>query len=145
MLDLLGGPTSRTAAQRLVGLGVLAALPTAASGWTEWHRADRPVQRVGVVHAGLNVTALALMGGSWSARRRGRTMLGIALGLAGVGLTGVAGYLGGHLTSARKFSSRHPAFEDSPAPDGSEAYDSQFHGVGAGHPAFDPLASGLGI
>ena len=130
VLDLAGGPTSRTAARRLVGLGLLAALPTAASGWTEWHRADRAVQRVGVLHAGLTVTALALMGGSWSARRRGRAGLGAALGLAGVGLTAVAGSLGGHMTRARKVSSRHPAFEEP-----FEAADSAPHDVGAVHRA----------
>ncbi|MGW5239047.1 DUF2231 domain-containing protein [Monashia sp. NPDC004114] len=123
VLDLVGGSASRTASRRLVGLGLLAALPTAASGWTEWHGADRPVQRVGVVHAGLNVAALALMGCSWAARRRGRTGFGAALGFAGVGLTGVASYLGGHMASVRKVSSRHPAFEDYPEPGGSRQHD----------------------
>src|SRR6187431_787488 len=36
-LDIIGGRASRTAARRLTGLGILAALPTAASGLSDWH------------------------------------------------------------------------------------------------------------
>lgn len=117
VLDLVGGEQSRPAAQRLVGLGVLAVAPTAASGWAEWQHATPREQRVGVAHAALNVTGAVLYAGSWAARRRDRHRLGAALALAGAGAAGVAGYLGGHLTSARKVSSRHPAFDDAgPAP-----------------------------
>jgi uncharacterized membrane protein len=112
VLDLFGGSTARPAAQRLLGIGLLSAAPTAASGWVEWHRAERPVQRVGVVHASLNVTAIALYASSWGARRRDRHGLGTMLALAGAGAAATAGYLGGHLTMARKVSSRHPAFDE---------------------------------
>jgi uncharacterized membrane protein len=111
-LDLLGGPRSQAAAQRLIGLGLLAAGPTALSGWAEWHRADRPAQRVGVAHAALNATAVALYAGSWAVRRRDRHRLGAVLALAGAATSGAAGYLGGHLTAVRKVSSRHPAFDE---------------------------------
>lgn len=111
VLDLVGGPGSRGAAQRLVGLGLLAAGPTALSGWAEWRRADRPTQRVGVAHAALNATAVALYAGSWAARRRDRHRFGAVLALAGAGAAGAAGYLGGHLVAVRKVSSRHPAFD----------------------------------
>jgi uncharacterized membrane protein len=111
VLDLFGGSAARPAAQRLLGIGLLSAAPTAASGWVEWHRTERPVQRVGVVHAALNVTAIALYAGSWGARHRDRHRAGTALALAGAGAAAAAGYLGGHLTSARKVSSRHPAFD----------------------------------
>ncbi len=110
-LDLFGGPDSREAAQRLAGIGLLAAAPTALSGWAEWRRADRPAQRVGVAHAALNATAVALYAGSWAARRGDRHRFGAVLALAGAGAAGAAGYLGGHLTAARKVSSRHPAFD----------------------------------
>jgi hypothetical protein len=110
-LDLFGGAGSRDAARRLVGMGLVAAAPTAVSGWAEWRRADRPAQRVGVAHAALNATAAVLYAGSWTARRRDRHRVGALLALAGAGAAGAAGYLGGHLTSARKVSSRHPAFE----------------------------------
>ena len=110
VLDLLGGPGARPAAQRLVGLGLLAVPPTAASGWSEWHRSDRPAQRVGVAHVALNVAAIGLYAGSWLARRGDRHRVGAALALVGAGAAGAGGYLGGHLASVRKVSSAHPAF-----------------------------------
>jgi uncharacterized membrane protein len=121
VLDVLGGKRSRPASQRLVGLGVLAALPTAAAGWTEWHRTDRPVQRVGVAHAALNLAAVGAYTESWRARRQGRHGWGVTVALAGATLAAAAGYLGGHLTSARKVSSRHPAFESTPGSGSGEA------------------------
>jgi uncharacterized membrane protein len=107
-LDLVGGPGARPAATRLLGLGVLAAVPTAVTGWAEWSGTGPREQRVGVVHAVSNVAALWLFASSWSARRRGAHGWGRALGLAGSSALGLGGYLGGHLVSARKVSSSHP-------------------------------------
>ena len=109
-LDLVGGPAARPSATRLVGLGVLAAVPTAVTWWAEWAGTGQREQRVGVVHAVSNVTALALFAGSWLARRRGDHARGTALGLVASGALGAGGYLGGHLATARKVGSRHPAF-----------------------------------
>ncbi|GAA6527128.1 DUF2231 domain-containing protein [Intrasporangium sp. DVR] len=111
VLDLFGGESSRPAAQKLLGAGLLSALPTAVTGWAEWTRADHRAQRVGVAHAALNVASLGFYAGSWMARRGDRHRLGTALSLAGSGLSGAAAYLGGHLTAVREVSSRHPAFE----------------------------------
>lgn len=108
VLDLVGGPSARPAAQRLLGVGLLSAAPTVASGWAEWHRSDRPAQRVGVAHAALNVAAIGLYAGSWAARRGDRHRLGVLLGLVGSGAAGAAGYLGGHLAAVRKVSTVHP-------------------------------------
>jgi nitrite reductase/ring-hydroxylating ferredoxin subunit/uncharacterized membrane protein len=99
VLDLTGGPQAAPAARRLVGVGVLAALPTAASGYLEWAdsaRARAATRRVGLVHATANVTALSLFGASWLARRRGGG--GRRLALAGAGALTVGGHLGGHLS-----------------------------------------------
>jgi uncharacterized membrane protein len=111
VLDLAGGPTSRAAATRLVGLGLLTALPTAVTGWAEWSTIGQREQRVGVVHANANVVALILFTASWRARRRGAYKRGKSLALVGASVLGFGGYLGGHLVSARKVSSRHPVFE----------------------------------
>jgi uncharacterized membrane protein len=117
VLDLVGGPSARPAATRLVGLGVLAFAPTAATGWAEWSAIGVREQRVGVVHAASNVAAVWLFAASWRARRKGSYTAGKALGLAASSVLGVGGYLGGHLISARKVSSRHPEFEaDEPMP-----------------------------
>lgn len=112
VLDLVGGLEARPAARRLVGLGVLAAVPTAVTGWAEWSGKDERVQRVGVMHAVVNVAALGLFASSWRARRTDQHLRGVSLSLAASSLLGVGGFLGGHLVSARKVSSRNPAFED---------------------------------
>ena len=103
LLDLTGGRTSRPAAQRLVGAGILAAVPTALSGaadWSELGVAKRP-KRVGLVHAAANNVTLLVYVASWLARRRGNDARGRTLALVGAGGLAVGGYLGGHLVSAQ--------------------------------------------
>ena len=113
LLDVVGGRASRPAAQRLVGLGLLAAAPTALTGWAEWGAiAGQREKRVGVVHAAANNAGVLLYFASWRARRRGRHATGMFLALVGSAGMGLGGYLGGHLTEARKVASRHPAYED---------------------------------
>jgi uncharacterized membrane protein len=112
VLDLVGGTDARAAAQRLVATGLLAAGPSALTGWAEWGGAAQREKRVGVVHAVSNVTAVGLFAASWKARHRGRHLRGVALGLVGHTALGLGGYLGGHLTEARKVGSRHPRFDE---------------------------------
>jgi nitrite reductase/ring-hydroxylating ferredoxin subunit/uncharacterized membrane protein len=98
ILDLTGGQRARPAAQRLIGAGILAALPTAATGaveWTDSANTRTATRRIGLVHAISNVTALTLYSASYAARRRGRSGRGLAL--AGAGALAVGGHLGGHL------------------------------------------------
>ena len=101
LLDLIGGSTSRTASRRLIGFGILAALPTAASGASDWLSASPRQRRVGVVHAATNSTALSLYTLSFLARRRGRHARGVALGIAGGLVATAGGFFGGHLSLAR--------------------------------------------
>ena len=82
-LDLIGGKRHRQAARQLVGLGNLAALPTAITGANDWAYTQGAERRVGFVHALLNDVALTLFVSSWWARRRGHPLPGIALSLAG--------------------------------------------------------------
>jgi len=103
LLDLTAGPQGRDAARRLVGAGVLAVLPTAASGaadWSELGVAQRP-KRVGLVHAAANNVTALLFAASWLARRRGDDARGRVLALAGTAGLAVGGYLGGHLSYAQ--------------------------------------------
>jgi uncharacterized membrane protein len=111
LLDLLGGTQSRPAATRLVGIGLAAAVPTAVTGLAEWGVAGQREQRVGLVHAASNTVALGLYAASYAARRNGLHRRGAVLALAGSAAAGAGGYLGGHLVSARKVSSRHPVFD----------------------------------
>ena len=71
-LDLFPDDGTRRAATRLVGLGVVAAVPTALAGWAEWARADRGARRVGIVHATANVVGTLIFIGSWAARSHNR-------------------------------------------------------------------------
>ena len=114
ILDAVGGRQSRRAADRLIAVGILAALPTAATGIADWGDTQAKERRVGMVHAVANTTALALFSGSLLARRRGRRARGIALSLAGGGALGLGGYLGGHLTFALGLGVDRTAFESWP-------------------------------
>ena len=106
VLDLLPVQGSRRAAQRLIGLGTLAAVPTALTGWAEWARVkEREDRRTGVVHAGANGAALVLFAGSWLARRSGRHGTGVLLGQLGTVAASAGGFLGGHLAIGRKVGS----------------------------------------
>ncbi len=115
VLDLAGGRGSRKAAQRLVAFGILTAGPTAVTGLAEFGPAQPRDKRTAAVHALANTTALTLFTASYLARRRGRHARGVVLGLAAHAGTGLGGYLGGHLTEARKVSSRHPAYDEGPS------------------------------
>ena len=110
LLDLFGGKPARPAATGLVGFGVAMALPTAAAGLAEWRSAGRVSRRVGVVHAAVNTSALALYMASFLARLRGKHRRGVLLGLAGGGAGWAGGYLGGHLSLVRKIGTADPSF-----------------------------------
>lgn len=109
-LDLRGRPEDRGASRWLVGAGLAAAGPTALTGLAEWAPAGTEAQRVGALHGALNAAASGLYLTSYVARSRRRHTLGVVTALAGAALTGASGYLGGHLTTARKVGSRNPAF-----------------------------------
>ena len=122
VLDVLGGESARPHADRLVGLGVLAALPTSVTGVADWARSGRRTRRVGVVHAALNGAALGLFGLSWLLRRRGARGAGVAASLVATGAVGAGGYLGGHMSyrlGAPPRALSGPA-ADRPAPDADE-------------------------
>ncbi len=103
VLDLIGGRDAAGAAETLVGVGLVAAAPTIAAGWSDWADAEREdpgARRTGLVHAWSNATATLLYAGSLVARRRGARGRGVALGLAGAGALSLGGFLGGHLSYA---------------------------------------------
>jgi nitrite reductase/ring-hydroxylating ferredoxin subunit/uncharacterized membrane protein len=114
MLDLLAPRRSREAADRLVGLGLLAALPTAAAGAADWSDSYGEDMRVGAVHALANVVGLGLYAASLGARRRDRRAAATALGLAGITTMAVGGYLGGYLSHTRGLGVNHAFLEVPP-------------------------------
>jgi uncharacterized membrane protein len=97
LVDLVGGRAGRGAATRLVGLGLLAAGPTAYAGLASWSRLDGPERRLGAVHAVGNDVAIVLFAGSWLARVRGQHWKGVRYAVLGNLSTAAAGHLGGVL------------------------------------------------
>jgi len=103
LLDVVG-PRDGRASERLIAIGLLAYLPTAAAGVNDWadsEAVDDAVRRAGVVHAGGNALAAVLYAASRRARRRGARRFGAALGFAGMGVLLSGGYLGGHLSLSK--------------------------------------------
>ncbi len=97
-LDLIGA--DRKAARALVALGVISAVPAAATGVSDWLSTARAERRVGLVHALANSVATSLQLASWRVRRDNRPA-GAALSAAALVVTSAAGWLGGHLAYAQ--------------------------------------------
>ena len=113
LIDLAAGGRSTPGARRLVGIGVLSALPSALSGLADWADTAGSEQRVGVTHAALNTVAVALYGASWWARRRPGPA-GPVLALAGMAVATGAGFLGGHLAYEQGVGVDTNAFHSGP-------------------------------
>src|SRR5215207_1786539 len=99
VLDLTAWRRGNLAAQRLVGVGLLLAVPTAAAGLAEFDTlTEQRSRRVAAVHATGNAVAMVLYLGSWRARRHGHHLVGKAASTLGGVLAIGTGYLGGHLS-----------------------------------------------
>ena len=113
LLDTVGGRSAERSADLLMAAGVLAAVPTAASGLNDWSDTYGPDTRVGLVHARINTAALSLYVASLSSRAHGERTRGKIIGLAGLAvLTGA--YLGGHLSFARGVNVNRTAWQEGP-------------------------------
>lgn len=99
-LDLAGGKRAADAARRLIGLGVLSALPAAAAGLADVPTLTPRKRRVAIIHAASNTAALVLFSRSWWARARGRRAAGIVDGLVASAIATFGGYLGGWMAFA---------------------------------------------
>jgi hypothetical protein len=111
LLDVRGRRADRPAARLLLAAGLVSVLPTVATGLAEWRQLNRPENRVGALHAALNVGAVSLYAVSLGLRRRGRHRSGVAASLAATRVASGSGYLGGHLAIARKAVSRDAAYD----------------------------------
>lgn len=100
VLDLTRPDGHAAASRRLVGLGLLAASPTALAGLADYRALTKPARRVAALHATFNGIGTVLALASWSARRAGHDRLGAALTLVGMGAVGAGGFLGGHVAQA---------------------------------------------
>ncbi|MFE2992364.1 Rieske 2Fe-2S domain-containing protein [Streptomyces sp. NPDC059262] len=111
-LDLTAGHGGAKAARRLVGIGLVAVVPTAGAGLSDWSDSHGPPRRVGLVHGLGNVAGVALQAASWVARYRGHRGVGVALSGVGLGITAGAASLGGHLSLVRGIGVSHTAFRE---------------------------------
>jgi nitrite reductase/ring-hydroxylating ferredoxin subunit/uncharacterized membrane protein len=84
-------------ADLLVGVGIVGALPTAATGLADWVDLYDHQRRVGVAHALLNSAALGLYVGSLALRLSGRRGAARTVAWLGFGIVGMGGMLGGEL------------------------------------------------
>ena len=107
LLDVV--PRMRPAATALIGIGVAAAVPAAASGAADWSEQGTGVRRLGALHAVLNSVSLGLYVGSLAARRNDRGGLGRVLSYSGLAIAGSSAAIGGHMSYAQSSGASHAA------------------------------------
>jgi nitrite reductase/ring-hydroxylating ferredoxin subunit/uncharacterized membrane protein len=115
LLDLIGGKRGEAAADQLVAAGILAAVPTASAGLSDWADLRGGSRRLGSVHAVGNTSALLLHSLSWLARRRGERRRGLVLSALGYGAATFSAWLGGHLSFAEGVGVNQTAFTEAPS------------------------------
>lgn len=113
-LDLFGPEGSEAPAQRLVGFGLLAAVPTAVSGLADWAKSQGPARQSGLVHGVSSTLATCLYLASYTARRRGNHSAAAVIGFAGGVVATLDGWIGGHLSLARGAGVAINAFDEPP-------------------------------
>jgi nitrite reductase/ring-hydroxylating ferredoxin subunit/uncharacterized membrane protein len=114
LLDLLGGDGADGAAGRLVATGIVAAVPTALSGVSDWAELRGGGRRLGTIHALGNTSALVLQALSLRARRSGNRGRGIALSACAFGVASFSAWLGGHLSFSQGVGVNQTAFDGAP-------------------------------
>ena len=107
LLEMRGDSNYKSGADFAILFGLLASVPTAISGATDWSDTHGKAQRVGAVHGILNLGAAALYAGSLVARRAERRGFGRALGFLGFGCVLISAYLGGELSYNQKVGVNH--------------------------------------
>lgn len=91
----------RTTARRLLAIGLAATPPTVLTGLADFASLRREQRRVGAVHAVVNTAGVGFIALAYRAHRRDRTRRATTYSLLGLGLLGVGGALGGHLSYAQ--------------------------------------------
>jgi nitrite reductase/ring-hydroxylating ferredoxin subunit/uncharacterized membrane protein len=102
----------RGAARTLLGAGVLAAVPAAWTGWSDWLDTDGAERRIGLVHASVN--GLAIGSFALACLRAGRGRAPIAPLATGTSALALGGWLGGHLAYTLGVGVDTNAFESGP-------------------------------
>ena len=90
-------PQAERVADTTLKLGILAAVPAAATGIAQFLQTDGVARRVAAVHWALNATAVTLYGVSWGLRSSGLRSGGRRLSAVALALVGPGAFLGGEL------------------------------------------------
>ncbi len=106
-VGLGGGHQAERTADRLIAIGVAAAVPTALAGLADYSAIDEAAIAVGTAHALLNSTGLGLYLLSIWARAHDRRGLGVLLSTTALGLVGASAGLGGDLIYRRLVGVNH--------------------------------------
>jgi nitrite reductase/ring-hydroxylating ferredoxin subunit/uncharacterized membrane protein len=104
LIDAVGG--RRRESSGLIAVGLISSAPTVAAGWADWSDSHEEQQRVGLVHAALNVTSLACFAATLL-RRCGDRGSGRLLSLVGGTLSGIGAALGGHMGYRQATGANH--------------------------------------
>jgi nitrite reductase/ring-hydroxylating ferredoxin subunit len=110
LLDVVGSESADAA----LAVGVLAAVPAAATGLNDWSHLKEEPRRLGLVHALLNTVGLTLNVASLVQRRRGNR--GLAKVLSGSAYLGavLSAHLGGQLSFGLGIRVNRTAWESAP-------------------------------
>ena len=102
-----GDESFAKAADAAIAFGLVGALGAAVTGLTDWQDTDPPARRIGVAHAALNVTSVALFAGSLVVRKRPSRTARRWLAVAGYLTSAVAAQLGGSLVYEQRIGVDH--------------------------------------
>lgn len=112
---LSGNESLETAADLTLGTGLAAAVPTVASGLTDWMDTYGEEMTVGLMHGLTMTTTVLLYTGSLLARLAGARGAGVALSNLGYALLAAGAYLGGDEVYALGYPVNHTAFQHAPS------------------------------
>jgi len=110
-----GGREAERTADRLIAVGVAAAVPTALAGMADYSAIDEDAIAVGTAHALLNSAGLGLYLLSMWARARDQRGLGVLLSTTALGLVGASAGLGGDLIYRRRVGVNHAPPANAPS------------------------------
>lgn len=124
-LDLFGGNRFAAAADTSLAIGAIGAMGAGMTGFADWSDTKDEPQRVGMLHAILNMTALTLYATSLIARRKKARGFGRLTAFAGYALVGASAYLGGELSSGMQLGVKHTAVPIEPPADFKRVLDAK--------------------
>lgn len=108
-------PGMEKASDLALATGLAAAVPAAASGFTDWHDTYGFESKLGLLHGLVMSSAVVLYSGSLIARLAGARAAGVALSNTGYALMAAGAYLGGDEVFDIGYPVNHTAFQHGPS------------------------------